>query len=190
MHIEDGTGTGSMVEVDAEHMLSTHAVAGCECLHASLVHGDTYQVEGEAIEAAATVAVLFIRNDDPDRMLCVETVEAEAVDLGASAAIGVYMDVVFDLTYTSDGVAVTPVNHNRASPNVALATCYDTIPTLAGVAAQLERWYPEGADPRPVEWDLHGSAILGLNDSLTVRLTSTGTAGTGKAVVKFYYLEE
>lgn len=188
MHIEDGTGSGSMAAVDGEHMLSTHAVSGCECLHDSLVRGDVYQIEGEATEAAATQNVLFICNDDPDKMLCVETIEVECIDLDAYGAVGVCVDVVFDLTYTSAGSAVTPVNHNRDSSNVALATCYDNDPTLGGVAAQLEKWFPESTDPRPMEWRLHGSPILALNDTITVRLTSTGAGGTAKAIIKFYYL--
>lgn len=188
MHIEDGTGSGYIAKVDAEHMLSAHTVAGCECLHDSLVRGDVYQIEGEATEAAATQNVLFIRNDDPNKMLCVETIEAECIDLNASAGVGIYIDVVFDLTYGSVGTVVMPVNHNRASSNIALATCYDNDPTLAGTPAMLEKWFPESTDPRPIEWDLHGSPILALNDTLAVRLTSTGAGGTAKAIIKFYYL--
>jgi len=191
MQIADGKGTGKKAQVTSEYKIGADAVVKRATAHVSLEYGDAYTIMGEAAEANATQQILYIQNQDPDKLLVVETIDLECVDLAASAAATVYMDVVFDLLWTADGTAVTAVNLNRTSTLLPLIAAYDTDPTLGAgaVTGPIIKWLPESADPVPQRYELFGSVILGYDDAITVRLISTGATGTGKALVTFYMLE-
>lgn len=176
---------GKIAGVTSEHQLQVEAEVHELQHHISRSTGQAYQVRGETDTlTAATIPVLHLRNDDPDRALVISFIRSGVVATNASLpAIAEYFALGFNTTI-SGGTAVTPVNMNRKSGSDALVTATTSTPTSAGTFVEFDRWYPNSNGDRE-SYNKQGSIILGLNDTIEIRHISTGTAGVSWARITF-----
>ncbi len=182
---------GTTVGVSKDNQLKVLAESQSLQHFVSLNEQNTYQVIGTATIANATTTVLHIKNDDPDKWLVVTYMRVQTIDAASGTALpsaNTYFDIGFDRTVSSGGSAVTPVNMNAASGKVASITATAAGPTMAGTFAEIDRWYCD-ADAGAQVYKKEGSLILGLTDTLEIRLTSDHTSGTAYARVTFMMIE-
>jgi hypothetical protein len=178
--IEDGTGRGYQVEVTPQNQI--RAVSEIHELqhHLSAVEGQVYQIVGEETSVAATTqTVLHIKNTSTDLDMLVSYMRLQLVGESGGTALpaeNTYFQIGFGSTYTSGGSEVTPTNMNQGSGNIAPCTAYDSAPTVGGTFTEIDRWYPDGS--RMMVFNKHGSLILGLNNTMEIRLVSDHTDGT------------
>jgi hypothetical protein len=177
--VEDGTGRGYKLGVTEENQGLVQAEIHELQHHISWNNGQAYQIWGtETAIAAATQTILWVRNDSTTQNFIVSYMRLQvAGESGGTALTSAenYFQLGFGRTYGSGGTEVTPVNMNQASGNVASLTAYHESPTMAGTFTEFDRWYP-GSDSMQV-YNKHGSMILGLNDTIEIRLVSDHTAG-------------
>lgn len=190
--IEDGKGSGQLAQVDDNRLRAT--VTSCTLSnHVTLdqTDGGIFTAVGTAtITGATSFFPMFIQNTDPNFLLVIERIIVEIVGATGGTAlpnVGDFFSLLFNTTYTSGGTAITPVILNRTSTKVANANVFNNNPTL-GVATALEshRWYPLSNGTtfeliRPETDDI----VLGRNNTLAVRYTTTNTGGTILTTVKF-----
>lgn len=190
--IEDGLGSGTSAQVVNDRLRSL-AVASSLSNHISIELETVYTVIGTfaMAGAAATVTPLFIRNDDPNNYLVIDSILVQAVAMTGGTAlpnVGAYFSVGFGQTYTSGGTDVVPVNLNRMSTNVANGLFKQGNPTLGGTLTESHRIYPIAGSVLNEPVIIRGDdMILGRSKSLSVRYTSDNTAGTVYVAVKFFY---
>ena len=191
--IEDGKGSGELVQVQENRIRAT--VSSCSLSnHITLDpdDGGVFSVIGTAtVAGAGTYYPLFIQNTDPSLMLVIERILVEPIGTTGGTAIpnaGDYFSLLFNVTYTSGGTAITPVILNRTSTKAANVTTYHNNPTL-GVGSVLEshRWYPLSNGTafeliRPETDDI----ILGRSNTMAVRYITATTAGTILVSIKFF----
>ena len=182
IHIQNHSD-GTIAGVTDEHQLEVQAEIHELQHHVSRATGQSYQVLGVTDTlTAAIVPVLHITNNDPDRKMVVSFIRSGVVATNATLPnIADYFSVGFGTT-ASGGTEITPTNANRTSGSDALVTALSSTPTSAGTFVEFDRWYPASSGDR-ISYNKQGSVILGLNDSLEIRHTSTGTAGTSWARV-------
>lgn len=180
---------GTVAGVTNEHQLQVEAEIHELQHHVSRTTGQSFQVVGVSDTlTAADVTVLHIKNNDPDRKLVVSFIRSGVVAGNASfPTIGDYFSLVFG-TEVTGGTAVEPVNVNRTSGSDALVTVTASTPTATGTAIEFDRWYPNGSGDRNA-YNKQGSVILGLNDTIEIRHTSTSTAGIAWARVTFMMMD-
>jgi hypothetical protein len=179
LFIEDGKGTGSKMGVNVDNQGLVQAEVHELNHYVSLNDGQVYQTVGEITTvAAATETVLHMACDSSSKLFVISFIRMQVSGVAngtALPAVQTYFELGFGRTYASDGVAQVPVNMNRTSGNVAALTCYDETPTMAGTFTQFDKWYPEGGGM--LTYSKQGSIILGLNDTMEIRLVTDHTAG-------------
>jgi hypothetical protein len=77
---------------------------------------------------------------------------------------------------------------NRTSGNIASLTCFDESPVMAGTFVQFDKWYP--AAGAMIVYNKQGSIILGLNDTLEIRLVTDHTAGNALVRVTGMFVDQ
>ncbi len=186
--LEDGWGSGvkGRVSTDGQQLVRAESQ---ELQHYYSFHKEqVYQVQGDfASVNNSTHAVLHLKNDDPDRDMVVSFIRMQLLDYAGGTAlpnVATYWDVGFGRTVSSGGAAVTPVNMNRKSGNTASGTFTDNNPTMAGTFVEFDRWYPK-EEGQMLVYSKQGSVVLGLNDTLEIRITSDHTSGVAQARVTF-----
>jgi hypothetical protein len=188
MQLEDGKGQGYFAGVTNENQLQARAETHTMQHHASLFYGQAFQIIGDfAALNNNTYRILHIKNVDPNRFLVVTYIRLEVVGAsgGDFGSPNTYFQFGNGVTYASGGTIVTPVNVNFTSGNAALVEAYDNNPTLTGTFLEYDRWYPD-ANGSMQTFNKEGSVILGLNNELTISLTTNHTAGTAYARVSFF----
>ena len=180
---------GTVAGVTSENQLQVEAEVHELQHHISRKKGQSYQVTGETDTlTAATIPVLHIRNDDPDRKLVISFIRMGIVDSNATMPTATdYFQMGFDATVTG-GTATIPVNMNRNSGADALATATASTPTSAGTFLETDMWPPKEDGDRN-SFNKQGSVILGLNDTFEIRFTSTSTTGKAWARITFMMME-
>jgi len=118
MLLEDGTGRGYKVKVTDENMLRVCAQTEYEISHVSEAHGQAYIWTATA-DWGIDVNALWLRNDSLTDNLMIERIIAT---MAAAAVIEIWVGT----GNTAAGTAVTGVNLNRGSSNIAQATCKHT----------------------------------------------------------------
>lgn len=190
--LEDGHGSGNKVLVNAAGQAATQSEIHELQHHISWNHGQCYQTWGtETAVAAADQCVLHLQNTSSTMKYVVSYMRLEVAGLAGGTALPSvtnYFYIAFNRTYGSGGVAVTPVNMNRASGNVATLTAYNESPTLAGTALEFDRWYP--TDGSMQTYNKHGSLILGLNDTMEISLVSDHTSGHAYARITGFFIND
>lgn len=192
IQLEDGLGSGVLAQIinDRVRVLS---VASSLTNHLSTTLETVYTVIGTYVfaGAAATVYPLFIRNDDPNNFLVIDSVLVQAVGMTggtATPSVAEYFSLGLTQTYTVGGTDVVPVNLNRVSTNAATGIFKQGNPTLGGTLLESHRVYPiAGSIPNEPVIVRGNDLILGRGKSLTIRYTSDKTAGTVMACIKFFY---
>ena len=156
----------------------------------SRTHGESYQVLGRTDTlTAATIPILHVTNDDPDKLMVFSYIRAGIVDPNATLpSVNDYIQLGFGSTVTG-GTAVTPVNTNQTVGKVASVTATHSTPTSGGTFTEIDTFYPK-EDGHEQVWNKAGSVILGLNDTFEARIVSSGTAGIAWARFTFMMLEK
>lgn len=178
--IVDGTGAGNRAEVNDNNELVTLARSISLQHVISSRDGQAYQVIGTASLAAATVVGLHIKNNSSTKDLVVTYIRHQIVDESGGTALpnaSNYFRIAMDRTYSSGGSTATPVNVNAASGNSADVTVYQGAPTLAGTAAEIDRWYTK-AEADMNTFNKEGAVILGQDDTLELSYVGDQTGGT------------
>ena len=191
LQIEDGGGTGRLVKVDDEGQLKVVSESQSLQHHVSKNEGNAYQVIGDftAINNS-THTILHLKNTDTTKQLVITYMRMQVLDQAGGTAFPAAasrFELGFGRTYSSGGTAVTPVNVNATSGNVASVTAYDNNPTMAGSFTEIDRYYPT-AEGDAVTYNKEGSIILGLNDTFEIRIVSDHTSGVAYARITFLML--
>jgi hypothetical protein len=127
-----------------------------------------------------TFVALHIRNTSIQRQLAIVTIRTQVLGLAGGTALpssNTYLQCGYNRTYVSGGTAVVPVNMNRASGNAAEAVCYTNNPTLTGTFIESCRAYPDANGFLCEAASAAGGLILGLNDTVEIRIVSDHTSG-------------
>ena len=115
--IEDGLGSGRKVEVNKIHQLVTRAIMELDINHIAEKFGESYFTQAIDTGPVAGEYTLYFKN----------TSETDFV-INAIDGFVTDADVVWKLTEvtgTTTGTAIVPVNFNLGSGNSADATCRD-----------------------------------------------------------------
>ena len=190
IQIEDGTGTGLTVAVNGKNEMRVRST-NHPLQHAiSEDDGQAYQVVGDfASINNSTHTVLHIKNTSTTKNLYITYMRLQTIDLAGGTAppdSGTYWQIGTGRTVSSGGTAVTPVNVNFSSGNTADATCTDDNPTMAGTFTEIDRWYPEG-EADWITYNKEAAVVLGKDDTLEIRITSTATSGEAYARISFFF---
>ena len=185
MKIESGTGNGFYAGVDNENRLRTAAVTLPRQHYVSKVDQKNFQVIGEATPVNGTVNVLHIRNSTPDETFSVTYIRLANVDLTTTSAATEYFTIEGGYSYSSGGTATDPINTYMGSPSVSGGVFYEGDPTLTGTGLVLDKHYPD-AETSEHSFTKDGSLVIPPGQTLTIRYTGTGVAGSVYARVSFY----
>ena len=175
---------GKIVEVTDDLQLLVRAENHELQHYMARTHGQSYQVEYvDAGITAKTQALLHIKNVDPNRKMIFSYFRMQAITTTTFPSAADYFTLVINDTYVSGGTPLVPANTYQATGKVALAEVYGNDPVLGGAALVLDTRAPKD-NGEECTYNKHGSIILGLNDTLTIKYTST-TAGWAKARCTF-----
>ena len=186
--ITDGEGTGYTAGVTNENQLKTLAVTHSIQHHNSRVEGNAYQAVGEfgAINNA-THTVLHISNLSSSLDLVVTYLRLNVLGLTGGTAlpdIATYFQIGFGATVDTGGTLITPVNMNQSSGKAAPVIATDNNPTMAGTFIEIDKWYSEGQGVENTYYK-DGSIVLGVGETISVRVTSDHTTGLAYARMSF-----
>jgi len=174
LNIEDGTGKGYQVKINNENRMEVLSVSQELQHHISRDEQQVYQVVGELTDAInGTNTVLHIKNNSPTLHGVVSYIRLQTPGASGDGSWlpdkGTYFQIGKDTSYSSNGTAVTPVNMNFISGNIADLTVYKDNPVVTGSFSEFDRWYP---NYDMIEFNKHGSLILGLDDTMEIRLVT------------------
>jgi hypothetical protein len=146
-----------------------------------------FQVTGDFVfSGAGTHNVLHVKNTDETRKLYFTYIRVQSIDNGTIPAADIYFQIGKGLTYSSGGTLIAPVNSAFDSGNAPGATVYDNNPTLTGTFVEIDRFYPD-KNGGWVAYNKEGAVRLGVNDTLTIRYVTAGTAGIAYARATFFF---
>jgi len=186
MFIEDGRGSGKLTSVTDAQQLEVQSESRELIFYQSWTHGEAYtlaQVANQTVTASAEEVLCHIKNTSNTKYLCISHIHVAGY--GANGFARVYVDS----TYSSDGTAYTPGNHNRQSGNTAEATVYVADGSLAVAGGAQVCTKGIATEDTTAEMDFNGSIILGLNDTMDVRfLEKAGATPDVALCVEGYYL--
>jgi hypothetical protein len=172
MIIEGGTGNGYKAKVDLHNRLYVKATSDSGFHHASTYHGKAYSWTAVTADINAGDTAILLCNDDPDEVLIIDW-------------IYVWCDVATQLkihvpAYGAwSGTAVTGVNLNRTSANIALATCKADEITNAFAAANTILTVHTNeltSDQYSASIDFKNAMVLGYHDSIAVDIVEESAA--------------
>lgn len=181
IQIEDGTGDGHSVKITSEHQMKVQSESHELQHHVSFEDGQVFQAIGEVSDIADGLnTVLHIRNDSTSLKAIVSFIRLQLPGISGLGSTllpddGTYFQLGRDTVRSSGGVGVAPVNMNFASGNTPALTAYKDNLVVSGAFQELDRWYPGHS---MMTFNKQGSLILGLNDTLEVRLTTDQPALT------------
>jgi hypothetical protein len=186
--IGDGEGSGFSAGVTDENQLKTLSVIHSIQHHNSVTDGNAYQVIGDfAAINNSTHTILQLVNDSSVRFTVITYLRISAVGLTGGTALPSatnYFQIGFGRTITAGGTAVIPVNMNQSSGNTASVTATDNNPTMTGTFIEADRWYIE-ANGIENTYYKDGSIVIGVGETMEVRVVSDHTAGTAYARLSF-----
>ena len=189
MQLTDNS-TGRVVAVTSEFQLKTVSENHELQHHNAWEEGQTYQVLSvDTGITAKTQTILHIKNTDSSRLLVVSFIRMQGVGLSATLpGTGDYFQLGLHETVASGGTVTTAVNTNAQSGNSADVVATGVDPTMGGSFTEIDRQYIK-ADGDEYSFNKHGSIILGFEDTVSVRLVSSGT-GTAKARITFMMIQK
>ena len=181
MIITGGTGNGYSAKVDNENRLHTKAVMQELPAHVAAEEGRSF-IWSCTATIGADECLGYLRNDNTDLQLVIQK-----IIISPAAACQFEIWVGSGSGVTVAGSAVTGVNTNLQSGNVALATCTHTetganagtgMDSLLGTA-----WAGAGVNSVPLD----GVLVLGYLDEVAVNLITN--VGSSSANFFGYYHE-
>jgi len=186
--IGDGEGGGHTAGVTEENQLKTLAVTHSIQHHNSRREGNAYQVIGDfAAVNNSTHTILHVINNSSTLDMVVTYLRLNVVDLTGGTALpssSTFFQVGFGDTVSAGGTIVTPVNMNQSSGKSAPVTATDNNPTMAGTFTEIDRWYPD-VEGNENTYYKDGSIVMGVGESIDIRVTSDHTTGLAYARLSF-----
>lgn len=155
--------------------------------YVSFYDENVYQVIGTTTPNGTAATILHLENNDSENTLVISYMRLGIVDAANGIAFpssNSYFTLGFDTTYSSGGTTATPANMNAQSGKTANVVAYGGSPVVTGTFAEFDRRYIK-ADGDEYSYNKEGSLLLGLGNTLELRLQSDHTAGTAYARVTF-----
>ena len=183
MIIEDGTGKGYKVHVNEENCLCAKSITVPFEHHANQDHGQFYSIVLDQAPTAGDDCILYLINNDDDDLLI------SSIAIFASGAAEVYMKL--GSTGTRNGAAaLTPVNRNAGSGNVADCTCEQGADLDGGAATltggdEVERIAVE-ANKQTFKFEWCSAIIIPKNQTMTLWASAIVTVN---ATIGVYFYE-
>jgi len=182
MKIEDGTGTGYMARVDAEHRMQAEAVSHPLPHHINHAHGDAYSMvfDQAAANGATDELLLYIKNTDDNDLIL------DGIWITISAANIVYCKLGDSGTVGGSPTTITPVNLNAGNGKTATGTFYsdDAMSGLSGGSTVI--WHYLTAAGASVDICPSSDLILPKNGVFTLYV-ETQQAQTIQGYISFGY---
>lgn len=186
--ITDGEGSGHTAGITSENQLKTLAVTHSIQHHNSRTKGNAYQVIGDfAAINNSTHTILHILNNSSTLDMVVTYLRLNVLNLTGGTALpdlATFFQIGFGDTITAGGALVTPVNMNQSSGKSAPVTATDNNPTMTGTFTEVDRWYPENQGLENTYYK-DGSIVMGVGESIDIRVTSDHTTGLAYARMSF-----
>jgi hypothetical protein len=178
MTIDDGGGAGGVAKVTNIGRLKTQSESHSIQFQHALEDGENFQLNGFIDNGGSgTLNVLHVKNTSSSKIMAFTYIRAQGLGTGGTAIPNTndYFQIVFGLTYSSGGTAVTAVNTNEVSGNVADITAYQNA-TLTGTASEVDKWFVE-SNGKEQKWNKEGALIIGQNQTLTLRHFNSQVTG-------------
>jgi len=172
MQIEGGTGTGFKAEVDQHNRLAVVSTSDSGFHHTSRDHGFAFSWTAVTADLAAAATAILLCNNDPDRYLIIDNIY-----LWCDVATQLKVHVPPFAAWS--GTAITGVNMNRTSANIALASCYANEVTNALAAATTIVTLHTNeltTDQYAASINLYNALVLGYHDSVAVDIVEDSAA--------------
>jgi hypothetical protein len=160
-----------------------------------------YNVFGDCKELAAAATapegdpVLYLMNDDKNRLCVVYSVIVQALDLATTGSFSdtTYFDLMSEYTAPTNGTAKTPTADNKLSAYPADVTAYEgdggTLLSVTGTGSSRRRVFPQANMIRHEMLDAGSTIILGQSQSITVALITDFVTGKAAAQMSFYMVD-
>ena len=178
--IEDNSGNSYGLKVTEEGQALVRAESQELQHHISFNNGQVYQVIGGTDDVVSgTNTLLHIKNDSTNLKAIVTFIRLQVPPIADASptlpGVGTYFQIGRDTSRVSGGAGVEPVQMNFSMGNVADLTVFKDQVTVSGTFTEFDRWYP---DHSMHVFNKQGSLIMGLNDTLEIRLVSDQAALT------------
>jgi len=185
--IRDGKGRGYLAEVDADNKLNVRSIAEAVQHYISNEKQNAYQLIGTTTLSSGTVVSVHIKNTSSSRNLVVTYVRHQILDNSGGTAFpntSNYFRIALGRTYSSGGTAITPVNVFQGSATAAEVTAYESNPTLAGTASEIDRWYTKSEGDMNA-FNKEGAVIVPPNGNIELSYVGDQGAGTLYSRISF-----
>ena len=158
-----GSNNAELVEA-TDHALKVRELSE---FHQAALNGDAYAFFA-SYDITAADTLLYVCNNDAQKELCIEKMFFSS-DVVTSIEVGCHVT-----SGTPTGNAVVPTNLNRRSAKLANATC---ISDQTEAHALLNVLTVSTGVGTPIQVDVGGAIVLGLNDCISVDvIAETGVA--------------
>lgn len=137
--------------------------------------------------ASGAVVAMHLKNTNEDKNVIFTYIRHQIVGATGGTAFpnaNNYFRVAANRTYDSGGVEITPVNVNIRSGITSGVTAYNSNPTLAGDAQEIDRWYTK-ADGDMNTFNKEGALILSPNQTIELSYVGDQTGGIVYTRVSF-----
>ena len=182
MLVEDGTGSGRKAGVDLSNRIQASVRQNLRGYYKAR-EGDFYTVIAADAGPVAAEYTLYFKNDHSTKPFILSFIQSYATDA----------DVVWklhDVTGTSAGTAIVPVNTNLASGKVASATCRGGAAGVTGLTSTnvIGQWY-NGIANTTVQQDVNDRVQVGPGQAIAIEYDA-GTGGAALLMIAGYYDED
>ena len=179
MLIDSGTGTNKQAGVDDENHLMVASITRAKMAAVSRLHGQAYAWTAY-VDWGADKNALWLRNDSDIKILFIEKIN---IYVPAAAVVEIWVGS----GNTVGGTVVTGLNLNRASNNVANASCRHTNTNVdAGAGMSLLQTVLYAANtPNPLNFS--EALLLGRNSEVAINIV---TDVSTTAITIFGYFHE
>jgi hypothetical protein len=185
--ITDGKGSGRAAEVNIHNRLETDATSHSAQSRASIQDEQSYQISTTHTITNSDVPMLYLQNDSSTHHLVITYIRVMSIGAAASN-VGAYFTILLGDSYTSGGTALTAINVNENSGNIADSTAYDGTNSLTvSGGSEIDRNWTANTMQ---SYDKEGSVVLGKNDSITINHLGSTVAGTAYARISYYFIEK
>lgn len=188
--IADGEGVNGLAGVTSEGQLKVESENNHQQHFQSKNYGRVFQLNTTmTFSSSGTHNVLFLQNTSNSLNLFFTYIRVQTIVNSVTLpSSGTYFQTGLGKTYSSGGDALTPTNVNGQSGFVAPCNAYGNNPTLGGSLNELDLWSPS-SNGEEMKYAKEGSIMLGLNNTFTIRFTTTDSSGWCKARATFFFKE-
>ena len=179
MQIESGTGNGKLVGITDENRLLTDCVTEPNFLHFNSGEEQAYTWNYEAYDPTALDTVMFLRNDSNIPL------HIHHIYFYTDTATVINMHTISN-GETPTGTAVTGVNLNRNSGNLAVVTAIQDETGNSSQGTILETKYVAANEDVTLLKENGYEIILGKNDCIAIDIVADAGSTFGHIVGYFH----